>query len=117
MAKLAENGVENDAAAVRVVSEQAPRVAGRINHPQDISNTLWAIASASFAISQNIEGCSRSAMCKHGKQKPFCTEGRGGSAEWFLFPVFAHCRSPHSSMFRQIAKLAEAIAHSVFDIS
>jgi hypothetical protein len=31
-------------AAVWAVSEQAPRVTGRINHPQDTSNTLWAIA-------------------------------------------------------------------------
>jgi len=30
-------------AAVRAVSEQAPRVAGQMN-PQNVSNTLWGIA-------------------------------------------------------------------------
>jgi hypothetical protein len=43
IAKLAERGMEVDAAAVRAVSEQAPRVAGQMN-PQEVSNTLWAIA-------------------------------------------------------------------------
>jgi len=41
IAKLAEKGVEVDAAAVRAVSEQAPRVAGEMI-PQAVSNTLFA---------------------------------------------------------------------------
>jgi hypothetical protein len=37
-----------DAAALRAVSEQAPRVAGEMN-PQNVSNSLWAIAKLSLA--------------------------------------------------------------------
>jgi hypothetical protein len=41
IAKLAEKGVEVDAAAVQAVSKQAPRVAGEME-PLHASNMRWA---------------------------------------------------------------------------
>jgi hypothetical protein len=46
VAKLFEKGVAVDVAAVRAVSDAAPRVAGGMI-PQQISNTLWAFAKLS----------------------------------------------------------------------
>ena len=43
VAKLAEERVDPDAAAVETVSEQARRVAGEMG-PEEVSNTLYAIA-------------------------------------------------------------------------
>jgi|AntAceMinimDraft_5_1070358.scaffolds.fasta_scaffold104355_1 hypothetical protein len=99
MAKLAENGVVNDAAAVQVVSEQAPCVDGRMNHPQDISNTLWAIASASFAICLNIEECGDLQCANTGNRNHSADPPRPSVQKGFCFPCLHIADLLHPSMF------------------
>ena len=57
-------------AAVRAVSEQAPRVAGKMN-PQAVSNILWVWAQRVGSISPPSSTGPRGAWCSHGQKR--CT--------------------------------------------
>ena len=73
IAKLAERGVEVDAAAVQAVSREAPRVAGEMN-PQEVSNTWSAMAKLA---ERRVEvdaavvlAVSKRALCVSGEMIP-----------------------------------------------
>jgi hypothetical protein len=59
-----------DLVVLRAVSEQAPSDLGGMDHPQDISNTLWAIAQSAEMDMAALRAVSEQARRVAGEMKP-----------------------------------------------